>query len=72
MLHFFGKMEPINTDCPAKTATCFLGAELPLNVHQLVEKALQFNSTFYLQDSAKIIIIALLSLVEHNNEMENR
>lgn len=72
MLHFFGKMEPINTYCPAKIATWFLGAELPLNVHQLVGKALQFNSTFYLQDSAKIIIVALLSLVEHNNEMGNR
>lgn len=72
MLHFFGKMEPINTHCPAKIATCFLGAELPLNVHQLVGKALQFNSTFYLQESAKIIIVPLLSLVEHNNEMENR
>lgn len=50
----------------------FLGAKLPLNVHQLVGKALQFNSTFYLQDSAKIIIVALLSLVQHNNEMESR
>lgn len=50
----------------------FLGAKLSLNVHQLVGKALQFNSTFYLQDSAKIIIVALLSLVEHNNEMESR